>query len=52
MTHKKNKILKGICKDCLGCIRLEDPSFEGVYRCKYATEKQINIQDLIKELKK
>lgn len=49
MAYKK---LKGICKDCLGCIRLEDPNFEGVYRCKYATEKQIDIQDFVKELKK
>lgn len=46
------KQLKGICKNCLGCNRLEDPNFEEVYRCEYATDKQIDIEDLIKELKK
>lgn len=49
MTYPK---LKGLCKNCLGCNRLEDPNFEGVYRCEYATDRQINVEDLRKELKK
>lgn len=40
--------LKGLCKNCLGCNKLELPSFTGVYKCKYATVKQINIEDLKK----
>lgn len=47
----KYKELKGLCKNCLGCVRLENPDFEGVYRCKYATDKQIDVEDLRKELK-
>ncbi len=47
----KYKELKGLCKNCLGCNRLKDYNFEGVYRCEYATDKQINIEDLRKELK-
>ena len=26
--------LKGLCINCLGCNRLEDENFTGVYRCK------------------
>ena len=44
--------LVGKCKTCLGCNRLEDINFKGVYRCEYATEKQLDIEDLEKELKK
>lgn len=36
--------LKGICKDCLGCNRIEDENFEGVEECKYATVKQLKIE--------
>lgn len=28
------KDLKGQCKDCLGCIRLENKNFEGTNECK------------------
>lgn len=42
------KQLKGICKQCLGCNKLELPYFSGVYKCKYATIKQISIADLKK----
>lgn len=28
--------LKGKCKTCLGCIRLEDKNFVGTNECKYA----------------
>jgi hypothetical protein len=38
----KYKELKGICKNCLGCLRLENPYFTGVTECKYYTQpKQI-----------
>lgn len=30
--------LKGICKKCLGCNRLENIDFAGIYRCKYYME--------------
>ena len=35
--------LKGKCKNCtLGCYRLEDPNFTGIYRCEYYTEEGNN----------
>lgn len=49
MEHRE---LKGVCKNCLGCNRLDNPCFEGVYRCKYATERQMDIEDLRRELKR
>ena len=33
------KELTGKCKNCLGCNRLENPEFIGVYRCEYAMEE-------------
>ena len=27
--------LIGVCKDCLGCQRLENTNFVGVYKCKW-----------------
>lgn len=44
----KYKELKGLCKDCLGCNRLEDPNFVGVYQCKYATKEQITVDKYAK----
>lgn len=33
--------LKGKCKICeLGCFRLEDENFTGIYRCEYFTEEE------------
>ena len=29
--------LTGICKECLGCNKLENPLFIGVKECEYAT---------------
>lgn len=29
------KELKGVCRMCLGCMRLEQKDFEGVNECKY-----------------
>ena len=38
----KYQELKGICKNCLGCSKLENPYFTGVTKCKYSTQpKQI-----------
>lgn len=38
--------LKGICNSCLGCNRLLNPEFRGVYRCpnymKGRTENEEN----------
>lgn len=31
------KKLKGICKNCPGCQREEDPNFEGVEKCEWRT---------------
>lgn len=43
--------LKGLCKSCLGCNKLEDPNFTGVYRCNYATSKQLTLDEIQKELR-
>lgn len=45
------KQLKGLCKNCLGCNKLELESFTGVYRCEYATDRQVDIDELRKENK-
>lgn len=37
------KELKGLCKNCLGCIRLEAPDFEGVNQCEWVTIKQLDL---------
>lgn len=34
--------LIGKCKKCLGCNRLENLEFAGVYRCEYAIEGEKN----------
>ena len=31
--------LKGLCKDCLGCQRLEDKNFKGVEKCEWTKEE-------------
>ena len=40
------KELKGVCKNCLGCNRLELSEFEGVEKCEYCTLEQINIEQM------
>jgi hypothetical protein len=40
--------LKGLCKNCLGCNKLELPDFTGVYRCEYAIDKQMSIEEVKK----
>ena len=42
----------GFVKIAYGCNLLEMPDFKGKFRCEYATDKQLNIDDLRKELKK
>jgi hypothetical protein len=34
-----DKELKGLCKDCPGCQRLEDKKFEGAEKCEWRKEK-------------
>lgn len=47
--------LTGLCKNCLGCNKLENPLFTGVNECKYARQpiqeiKEIlGIQEMIKD---
>ena len=36
--------LIGKCKNCLGCNRLENLEFAGVYRCEYATKEEEDEQ--------
>lgn len=31
--------LYGVCKNCLGCMRLEDENFTGVDKCEWMEEK-------------
>lgn len=33
------KELKGLCKDCLGCNRLQDENFKGIEKCEWRKEK-------------
>ena len=33
--------LKGICKNCLGCIRLSLENFEGMEECEYFISEKI-----------
>ena len=42
--------LKGLCKNCLGCgsNRLEDETFERVYRCEWSSSK-ITAEQIKKE---
>ena len=34
--------LTDLCKQCLGCMRLEDENFKGIHRCKWNTRKENN----------
>ena len=40
------KELKGLCKNCIGCNKLELLKFEGVKKCKYATIEQLSIEQM------
>lgn len=46
---KQLKDMLGICKYCVGCLRLEDENFRSVYRCKDFEANQINYEELLRE---
>lgn len=41
------KELIGVCKECLGCNKLENPLFTGVKECEYATVEQLQIEQMM-----
>lgn len=41
--------MKGICKYCVGCLRLEDENFESVYRCNNFEPTNENWRKLIEQ---
>ena len=43
----KYRELIGVCKNCLGCNKLENPLFKGVKECKFATIEQIQIEQMM-----
>lgn len=55
-SEKKDETISnmpGICKYCVGCLRLEDENFKSRYRCKDFEANQVNWEELIKnELEK
>ena len=42
----KYKLLQEPCKSCLGCIRLEDPNFEGDKNCKWQPKAEDSIEQI------
>ena len=40
------KELIGVCKECLGCNKLENPLFIRVKECEYCTLQQITIEQM------
>ena len=34
--------LTELCKKCLGCMRLQNPNFRGVYQCKWNEKEKEN----------
>lgn len=41
------KELIGVCKECLGYNKLENPLFTGVKECEYATVKQLQTEQMM-----
>ena len=41
------KELTGKCKNCLGCMRLEDPNFVGTNECEYADNPIQPIKEIL-----
>lgn len=39
--------LTGLCKNCLGCNKLENPLFTGVNECKYARQPIQEIKEIL-----
>lgn len=46
MDRQKGINLQGLCKECLGCNKLENPLFTGVDKCSYCSKEQIQIEQL------
>lgn len=46
---KQLKDMPGICKYCVGCLRLEADDFKSVFRCKDFEPNQMNWTELLKE---
>ena len=40
------KKLTGVCLNCLGCNKLENPYFTGVEKCKFCTLEQLSIEQM------
>ena len=40
------KKLTGVCLNCLGCNKLENPYFTGVEKCEYVTLEQLSIEQM------
>ena len=46
------KELTNLCKNCMGCNKLENPNFTGVDKCKYCTLEQITLEQVKLDLDK
>ena len=46
---KQLKDMLGICKYCVGCLKLENENFTSVYRCKDFEANQVNYEELLRE---
>lgn len=45
--------LNGVCPYCMGCNKLENTNFDGVYRCVNFMPNQVNWEEIYRnELKK
>ena len=45
------KELKGVCKTCLGCARLEQESFLGVEECNYMSNNKKCCEAIVEQIK-
>lgn len=41
------KELTGVCKECLGCNKIENSLFTGVKECEYCSTEQIQIEQMM-----
>lgn len=44
---EKYRELKGLCKCCLGCNRLENKWFEGFEKCKHMKSPQETVKEIL-----
>ena len=42
-------VIQGLCECCLGCNKLENKNFSGVYRCKDFVPAQLNWEQVYSE---